>query len=111
MLLKPILRILITALALMGIAYIVPGIAITSFSIALLVAVVWGILTLIVRPILLLLTLPITILTLGLSVFLLNALLFWLLTIIPGFTIAGFLPALEGSLLLTLISWCTHLFL
>ena len=107
--LKAIFRVVLTALALMAIAYIVPGIAITSFTVALIVAVLWGLITLLVRPILLLLTLPITLLTLGLSTFILNAILFWLLSIlVTGFTISGFLPALEGSLLLTVVGWALH---
>ena len=107
--LKAIFRVVLTALALMAIAYVVPGIAITSFFVALIVAVLWGLITLLVRPLLLLLTLPITVLTLGLSTFILNAILFWLLSIfVVGFSISGFLPALEGSLLLTVIGWALH---
>ena len=109
MFLKALVRVILTAVALMGIAYIVPGITITSFFVALVVALLWGLITLVVRPILLLLTLPITLLTLGLSIFVLNAILFWLLSIVvTGFSISGFLPALEGSLLLTVVGWALH---
>ncbi len=109
MFIKALVRVILTAAALMGIASIVPGITITSFFVALFVALLWGLITLVVRPVLLLLTLPITLLTLGLSIFILNAILFWLVSVfVPGFMISGFLPALEGSLLLTLVGWVLH---
>ena len=109
MLMKAILRLVCVAGALFIIAHVVPGITITNFTYALLTALLWGIMSVTLRPLLLLFTLPITILTLGLFTFILNALLFWLLAAIsPGFSVAGFIPALEGSLLLTLVSWVLH---
>jgi len=63
-----------------------------------MVAVVWGLIALTLRPILFILTLPINFMTLGLFTFVLNALLFWFVAgLIPGFSVAGFIPALEGS--------------
>ncbi len=110
--LKAILKIVLTAGALIGIAHFVPGIAITSFYSAFIVAVVWGLIMLFVRPVLALLTLPITLLTLGLFTFVLNALLFWFIaTFVSGFTVLGFVPALEGSVCLTLVGWVLHLLL
>lgn len=109
MLLRAILRLMSTAGALLLIAHLVAGIEIVDFYTALIVALLWGLITLTIRPLLLLLTFPITLLTLGLSTFLLNALLFWFLsTFVAGFTIAGFIPALEGSVLLTLVGWVLH---
>jgi putative membrane protein len=92
------------------ITHVVPGIVIASFGTALLVALLWGIIGVTVRPILGLLTLPITILTLGLFSFILNALLFWLLSIlVPGFVVSGFIPALEATLILSIVSLALHM--
>lgn len=99
---RPIVKVIITALALLIAEKIVPGIEVESIYIALIVAVVLGLLNLLVRPILLLLTLPITLVTLGLFTFVLNALLFWFTsTFIEGFTVTGFIPAFVGSLLVS----------
>ncbi|MBY0293778.1 phage holin family protein [Patescibacteria group bacterium] len=107
-----LLHIFIIAGALLLIAQYVPGIAIVSFGTALLVALLWGIVGVTVRPILGLLTLPITILTLGLFSFILNALLFWLLSaFVPGFTVSGFIPALEATLILSVVSLVLHILL
>jgi putative membrane protein len=96
---------LLTALALVITANLVPGFAITSFFAALVAAVVLGLLNAIVKPILVLLTLPITFLTLGLFLFVLNALTIWLAgSITPGFVVSGFLPALLGSIILTIVA-------
>jgi putative membrane protein len=106
---KIILRVLATAAAILLIANFVPGIAVADFTTALLAAVVWGLMGLTIRPLIGLLTLPINILTLGLFSFILNALMFWLLAaFVPGFTVAGFIPALEGSVLLTIVAWALH---
>lgn len=104
--LKILLRILATAGALLLIANFLPGISVASAYTALVVAILWGIMSVTLRPVLTLLTLPINLLTLGLFSFVLNALLFWLLsTFVAGFHVAGFLPALEGSVLLAAVSW------
>ncbi len=106
---KALLHIIATAGALLLIAQFVPGITIASFTTAVIVAVVWGVIGLTIKPILGLLTLPINILTLGLFSFILNALLFWLTaSFVPGFDVAGFLPALQGSVLLMLVSWIVN---
>ncbi len=102
---KIILRIVVTALALMAVTYIVDGIEIANIYVALLAALVLGVLHLVVRPLLIVLTLPITFLTLGLFIFVINGLLFWgVSAFVPGFSVAGFLPALVGSVLVAIMS-------
>jgi putative membrane protein len=104
-----IIRVVITALALILAANVIPGITIGSFGIAIIAAIVLGILNVLVKPVLFILTLPITILTLGLFSFVLNALMFWLAAyFVTGFVVAGFLPALLGSLIVTAVSTVTH---
>lgn len=101
--------VLATAVTLLLISEYVPGIFVESFYTAVVVAVIWGILGLTVRPVLKLLTLPINILTLGLFSFVLNALLFWFLaTFIKGFHVYGFIPALEGSIILAVVAWAVR---
>lgn len=96
---------ILTALALVLTAYIVPGISIASFSVAIIAAVVLGLINAIVKPLLIFFTLPITILTLGLFIFVINAISFSLVAYFtPGFAINGFFPALFGSILLSIIS-------
>src|SRR6185437_14642971 len=98
-----------TAVTLLLISEYVPGILVESFYTAVVVAILWGILGLTVRPVLKLLTLPINILTLGLFSFVLNALLFWLLaTFVAGFHVYGFIPALEGSVILAIVAWAVR---
>lgn len=106
---KALVYIIATALALLLISNLGIGIAVDNFYIALVVAVVWGLISLIVKPVLLLLTLPINILTLGLFSFVVNALLFWFISsFIQGFTVDGFVPALLGSVILSAVSWILH---
>lgn len=101
-----LLRWLISALALMLVAYLVPGITVASFYTALILALVLGFLNAIVRPILLFLTLPITILTLGLFALVINAGIFlFTASIIKGFAVDGFWAAFVGSLVLWLFNW------
>jgi putative membrane protein len=86
---------------------LVPGVEITGGWVTiLLVALVWSVITMVVKPVLGILTLPITIITFGLFSFVLNALLFWAMTLlVPGFVVAGFLSALLGALVLSVLSW------
>ncbi|KAB2838017.1 MAG: phage holin family protein [Burkholderiales bacterium] len=96
----------LNALALMALPYLFSSIRIEDFWTALLVALVLGLINALVRPILFLLTLPITVLTLGLFIFVLNGLLFWLVAnLVPGFSVGGFWPALGGALVYSIISW------
>ncbi len=106
---KALVYVFTTAVTLLLISQYVPGILVESFYTAVVVALIWGILGLTVRPVLKLLTLPINILTLGLFSFILNALLFWLLaTFIKGFHVYGFIPALEGSVILAVVAWAVR---
>jgi putative membrane protein len=106
---KALIYVLTTAVTLLLISQYVPGILVESFYTAVIVAVIWGILGLTVRPILRVLTFPINLLTFGLFSFVLNALLFWFLaTFISGFHVYGFIPALEGSVILAIVSWAVR---
>lgn len=96
---------LLNTLAILLAAYLIPGITVDSFYTALIAALILGILNIIVKPILIILTLPITILTLGLFMFVINGLLFWFLgTFVKGFYVDGFLAAILGALLVSFIS-------
>ena len=91
--LKWLLVWLINAAALLALPYIFDSIRVDSFYTALIVALILGIINTVIRPILLLLTLPITLVTLGLFIFMLNGLLLWFVaSFVKGFTIAGFWP-------------------
>ncbi|HJV93773.1 MAG TPA: phage holin family protein [Azonexus sp.] len=97
---------IVNALALLALPYVVPSIQVAGFGTALLVAVVLGLINTLLRPLLVLLTLPVTLLTLGLFIFVINALLFQLAgTLIDGFQVGGFWSALIGSIAYSLISW------
>ncbi|MCF2135100.1 MULTISPECIES: phage holin family protein [Burkholderiaceae] len=97
---------LINALALLIITYIVPSIQIKSFGTALIVALVLGLINAIIRPLLILFTLPLTVLTLGLFILVINALCFWLsATLLKGFEVSGFWSAFFGSILYSIVSY------
>ncbi len=100
---KTLLRILLTALAVLAIAYLLDGVNVDSYVAAILVALVLGLLRVIVKPILVILTLPVTIVTLGLFLFVINACIVLLASnIVAGFSVSGFWIALLFSLLLSL---------
>ena len=100
-----ILTWLATAVSLVVTAFIVPGFAVVSFSSAIVGAAVLGLVNAIIKPLLVLFTLPLTILTLGLFLFVVNAIALGLVSYLtPGLTVAGFFPALFGSIVLTLVS-------
>lgn len=102
---KIIIRILITAGALLLVSYFIPGIEVASFYTAIIVALVLGLLNIFVKPLLVILTLPVTILTLGLFLFVINALLFmFAASFVEGFAVAGFVTALIGSFLVSIVS-------
>lgn len=95
---------LISSLAILLTAYIIPGVVLLNFWVALLVSVVLGLLNILVKPLLILLTLPINIFTLGLFTLVINALIIMLVSgIVPGFQVGGFFNALFFSLILALI--------
>lgn len=105
---KLIVHVVVVALALLLAAEIVPGIEISSFYIALIAAVVIGLLNLLVRPVLFILTLPLTLVTFGLFAFILNALMVWFAaSFIEGFSADGFIPALLCSLFVSIASVIT----
>lgn len=96
---------LLTAIALGITAYLVPGFTVSNWVAAAIAAIVLGLVNAIVKPILVILTLPLTIVTLGLFLFVVNAITIWLAgALTPGFTVAGFIPALLGSIVLTLVA-------
>jgi putative membrane protein len=108
---KFIARLLITALALILVTYIIPGIVVSGFYPAIIAAFILGIMNAIVRPILVILTLPITILTLGIFIFVINASIFlFVASFVDGFSVSGFVPALLGSILVSIISGIMHKF-
>jgi putative membrane protein len=101
-------RWIINAAALLLVAYLYPGVHVEGFAAALVAALVLGLVNAVIRPILVILTLPVTILTLGLFIFVINALLFWLVAnIVGGFQVTGFVGALVGSLLYSVITLLT----
>ena len=100
---KIIVRWLLLAAALLLVAYLYPGVTITSFGAAMIAAFVLGLLNTLLRPILVLLTLPVTVITLGLFLFVINALMFYFAAkLLDGFQVSGFVAALVGSLLYSL---------
>lgn len=103
----------INALALLALPYLFDSIKVDSFVTAMIVALVLGLVNAVIRPLLVLLTLPVTILTLGLFIFVINGLLFWFVaSFIEGFAVAGFWPAVFGAIAYSLISWlCSALLL
>lgn len=102
---------IVSAMVIFSIAYILPGIHIADFTSALVVALVLGIINALLKPILLLLTLPINILTLGLFTFVLNALLILLVSnIVPSFRVDGFFAALIFAIVLSIANTVVHSF-
>jgi putative membrane protein len=103
-----IARWIVNAAALLLVAYLYTGVTVESFFAAAIAALVLGLVNALVRPLLVLLTLPVTILTLGLFLFVINALLFWFVAVIvQGFRVTGFVAALIGSVLYSLITLVT----
>lgn len=101
---------ILSALAIVLVSQYVPGFHVNSFTTALIVAIVLGVMNTLIKPIILILTLPINILTLGLFTFVINALLLLLVArFVPGFTINGFIPALVGAMILWLINVIIHI--
>ncbi len=104
-----ILNLLLSALAVMISAYVLPGVTVENFWTAVVVAVALGIVNAVLKPILILLTLPINILTLGLFTLVINALLILLVSnVVPGFHVDGFLWAIIFGLVLSLVNGFLH---
>ncbi len=101
-----LLRWALNAVALMLVPEVVSSIHVSSYSAALIAAIIIGLLNALVRPLLILLTLPITALTLGLFILVINALLFWLASeIVGGVQVAGFWSAMGGALVYSVLTW------
>ena len=97
---KLLLTWLLSACALLLVAYLYPGVQVQSFTSALIAAAVIGVFNTLLRPVLVVLTLPVTVITLGLFLFVINALLFWAAaSVLDGFHVTGFGAALLGSLI------------
>lgn len=97
---------LVNALALLALPYVVPSVQVDGFVTALVAALVLGLVNTLVRPVLILLTLPVTLVTLGLFIFVINGLLFWMVAnFLEGFRVAGFGSAVLGAIVYAVISW------
>lgn len=103
--LKLLAKWVLLAMALLFLAYVYHGVEVRSFGSAMLAAFVIGLLNTVVRPVLVVLTLPVTVLTVGLFLFIINALMFWAASfLLEGFQVGGFLAALIGSLIYSVMS-------
>ena len=97
---------LINAIALLAIPYLMHSVQIDGLATALVVALVLGLVNAVIRPLLVLLTLPVTMLSMGLFIFVINGLLFWgVANMVDGFHVTGFWSATGGALLYSVISW------
>jgi putative membrane protein len=107
-----LIRVLANALAILAAAYVLPGIEVSGGMALLAAGLVLAVINAVVRPILLLLTLPITLVTLGLFLFVLNAFCLWLTSeLVKGFEVHGFWPAVFGALFVSVVSWLVNAFL
>ena len=103
---KLLTRWLLLAAALLFVAYVYDGVTVNSFPAALIAAFVIGLLNTVVKPILVILTLPVTVITVGLFLFVINALMFWgAASMLDGFNVTGFKAALIGSLIYSVLSY------
>ncbi|MDO8299005.1 phage holin family protein [Lacisediminimonas sp.] len=97
---------LINTAALFAVSWLMKSVEISDFPTALIAALVLGLVNTLIRPVLVLLTLPVTVITLGLFIFVINGLMFWAVaSMITGFYVAGFWAAIGGALLYSAISW------
>lgn len=104
---RALLKLVGTVAAVILTVNIVPGISVSGgWMTIMLVALVWSVIVMVIRPVLHILTLPITVVTFGLFAFVLNAFLFWAMElVVPGFDVTGFVPALLGAIVLSLANW------
>ncbi|MEN3274241.1 MAG: putative rane protein [Massilia sp.] len=97
---------LINAAALLALPYLMHSVSVTNVGTALIAALVLGLVNTLIRPLLVLLTLPVTVLSMGLFILVINALLFWMVsTWVEGFEVAGFWSAFLAAILYSVISW------
>lgn len=111
---KIIAKLVIVALFILALSQsaIVPGIVVDSFSVALIASIILGVVNVLIKPLLVFFTLPITLISLGTFIFVINALLFWLVSVIvPGFGVEGFVAAFLGALLVSVVQWLLDRFL
>jgi len=95
----------LNALALLTVAYVLPGITVDGFTAALVAALILGLINTLLRPLLILLTLPVTLVTFGLFILVINGLLFWFAgSVLKGFEVSGFWFGVFGALLYSIIS-------
>lgn len=107
-----ITRLLGTAAAVLVAAYVVPGFHVVDFYTALILALLLAVIGITLKPILILLTLPINLLTFGLFSFVINAGILWFLaSFVQGFSIDGFVPALVGGVVIAVVQWVVHRFI
>ncbi|PWF45078.1 phage holin family protein [Massilia glaciei] len=96
----------INAAALLALPYLMDSVKFASIGSAFIAALVLGLVNALIRPVLVLLTLPVTMLSLGLFIFVINGLLFWgVAQFVPGFHVTGFLPAILAAIVYSIISW------
>lgn len=104
-----LLRIFLNAIAVLVVTNLIPGVFVRDFMTAFFAAIVLGLINALIRPILEILSLPITILTLGLFSLVINALMFWLASaIVPGFEVHGFAAAFWGGMVFWIVSWASN---
>jgi putative membrane protein len=97
---------LLNALALLVLPYVIPSVQVESFRSALFAALVLGFINTLIRPLLVILTLPVTLLTLGLFIFVINGLLFWFVgSFVRGFVVGGFWSGVFGAIVYSIVSW------
>lgn len=108
---KTIIHFVVSTIAILITAYLLPGVHVTGLLAAFILAVVLGIINTVLRPVLILLTLPLTIVTLGIWVLFVNALLVLLATyIVPGFTVDNFWWAFLFGIVLAIVNWTLQMF-
>ena len=97
---------LINAVALLALPYLMHSVSVSSFGAALVAALVLGLVNTLIRPLLVLLTLPVTLVSMGLFIFIINGFMFWMVAQwVEGFHVASFWAAVGGALLYSVISW------
>lgn len=105
---KILFRWMVNAAALLGVAYLLPGFELEGIWLAILAALVLGLVNALVRPLLVILTLPISVLTVGLFILVVNALMIWLAaSLVPGFTIDTFFTAMFAAILMWIVGTAT----
>jgi putative membrane protein len=103
---------LVNTLALLAIPYVIPGVKVDTFFAALIAALALGLINTLIRPLLILLTLPVTLLTVGLFIFVINGLLFWWVgSFVDGFHVSGFWAGFFGAIVYSVISWLLSMLL